>query len=46
MECDPPNPSLSEFHGVIKINDSHEISKSKSDENPETVYSFGLLPYR
>ncbi|KAK6105788.1 phospholipid-translocating P-type ATPase flippase family protein [Brugia pahangi] len=47
IECDPPNPALYEFHGVIKINNSSEILKKGNDENSKTNCSLGtnqLLP--
>nr|CRZ23608.1 Bm9322 [Brugia malayi] len=47
IECDPPNPALYEFHGVIKINNSSEVLKKGNDENSKTNCSLGtnqLLP--
>ncbi|VDO24412.1 unnamed protein product [Brugia timori] len=45
IECDPPNPALYEFHGVIKINNSSEVLKKGNDENSKTNCSLGLLFY-
>ncbi|EJW81910.1 hypothetical protein WUBG_07182 [Wuchereria bancrofti] len=45
LECDPPNPALYEFHGVIKINNSSEMLKKGNDEDSKTNCSLGLLFY-
>lgn len=43
MKCDPPSAALYEFHGVVEIDNSTEMSGKESDGDVKTSFPLGLL---